>query len=83
MQDKLELSLLLDYYGAFLTEARREILSLSKESAMLCSVEKRSFMTWKTSLAWSRGIWRSLNSFRNSDMSSIAQVFQTYRSAGY
>ena len=29
MQDKLELSLLLDYYGAFLTEARREILSLS------------------------------------------------------
>lgn len=29
MQDKLELSLLLDYYGAFLTNNRRELLSLS------------------------------------------------------
>ena len=29
MQDKLELSLLLEYYGAFLTEARRGVLSLS------------------------------------------------------
>lgn len=29
MQDKLELSLLLDYYGAFLTNNRRDLLSLS------------------------------------------------------
>lgn len=29
MQDKFELSLLLDYYGAFLTDNRREVLSLS------------------------------------------------------
>lgn len=29
MQDKLELSMLLDYYGAFLTNNRRELLSLS------------------------------------------------------
>lgn len=29
MQDKLELSLLLDYYGAFLTDNRRELLGLS------------------------------------------------------
>ncbi len=29
MQDKIELGLLLDYYGAFLTENRRELLSLS------------------------------------------------------
>lgn len=29
MQDKLELSMLLDYYGAFLTDNRRELLSLS------------------------------------------------------
>lgn len=31
MQDKLELNLLLDYYGAFLTDNQRELLIMSTE----------------------------------------------------
>ena len=34
MKDKAELSLLLDYYGAFLTEKQREFMSMSAEEDM-------------------------------------------------
>ena len=31
MQDKLELSLLMDYYGAFLTDNQRELITMSSD----------------------------------------------------
>ena len=61
MQNKLELSLLIDYYGAFLTDNQCEMLKLNCEEdfslaeiaergrvcAMHCSAVKKSFSKWK------------------------------------